>query len=278
MALNGMWPSGVARRGAARSAGSPTCSNCSTTTTRHRTAAFFACDGEGRIVDCGKGSFELTGLKTEQVIGRPISEVLGLAFDDGTDHVQTALEWEVRVQGKPSGFTPTVTSPPGRSPTSFRPTTTTRAACSWCSRRPTAGEREVAATGKSGLASEPDDRPSAQRVHPAPGRRADRRLGGGDRRPRRRISGWIYRAGVQLTYQGEPTPSTPVVTPAALARAVDVMRQRTNQLGVSETQIATSGTEPDQRRTARTSPTSSRPSSWWAPPPGWSSTTGRPTS
>jgi PAS domain-containing protein len=67
------------------------------------TAAFFACDGDGRIVDCGKGSFELTGLKTEQVIGRPISEVLGLSFDDGTDHVQTALEWEVRVQRKPVG-------------------------------------------------------------------------------------------------------------------------------------------------------------------------------
>jgi hypothetical protein len=64
-------------------------------------AAFFACDSEGRIVDCGKGSFELTGLRTEQVIGQPASEVLGLRFEDGTDHLQTALEWEVRVQGKP---------------------------------------------------------------------------------------------------------------------------------------------------------------------------------
>ena len=64
-------------------------------------AAFFACDADGRIIDCGRGSFELTGLKTEQVIGRPINDVLGLRFDDGTDHVQTALEWEVRVQGKP---------------------------------------------------------------------------------------------------------------------------------------------------------------------------------
>jgi PAS domain-containing protein len=64
-------------------------------------AAFFACDGDGRIVDCGKGSFELTGLRTEQVIGRPAGEVLGLRFEDGTDHLATALEWEVRVQGKP---------------------------------------------------------------------------------------------------------------------------------------------------------------------------------
>jgi PAS domain-containing protein len=64
-------------------------------------AAFFACDRGGRIVDCGKGSFELTGLTTEKAIGQPIAGVLGMHFEDGTDHIQTALEWEVRVQGKP---------------------------------------------------------------------------------------------------------------------------------------------------------------------------------
>jgi PAS domain-containing protein len=63
-------------------------------------AAFFACDRGGRIVDCGKGSFELTGLTTEKAIGQPIAGVLDLRFEDGADHVQTALEWEVRVQGK----------------------------------------------------------------------------------------------------------------------------------------------------------------------------------
>src|ERR1700749_2793655 len=64
-------------------------------------AAFFACDSDGRIVDCGRGSFELTGLKTEQGIGPPGGEVLGMNCDDGTDHVRTALEGEVRFQGKP---------------------------------------------------------------------------------------------------------------------------------------------------------------------------------
>ncbi len=64
-------------------------------------AAFFACDNSGRIVDCGRGSFELTGLKTEQAMGQPVNDILGLEFEDGTDHVGTALEWEVRVQGKP---------------------------------------------------------------------------------------------------------------------------------------------------------------------------------
>jgi hypothetical protein len=64
-------------------------------------AAFFAVDAHGKLLDCGKGSFELTGLKTEQVIGQPVAQALGLRFEDGTDHVATALEWEVRVQGKP---------------------------------------------------------------------------------------------------------------------------------------------------------------------------------
>src|SRR5579884_176331 len=69
--------------------------------------------------------------------------------------------------------------------------------------------------------------------------------------------GLDLKGGVQLVYQGEPTPQTPHVTPAALSRAVDVMRQRTNQLGVSETQIQTSGGNqitvglPDVQNTAR---------------------------
>ena len=68
-------------------------------------AAFFACDREGRIVNCGRGSFELTGLKTEASIGRPVAEALALSFEDGTDHVATALEWEVRVSGKQAELT-----------------------------------------------------------------------------------------------------------------------------------------------------------------------------
>ncbi len=34
------------------------------------------------------------------MIGRPVNDVLGLRFEDGTDHVGTALEWEVRVKAK----------------------------------------------------------------------------------------------------------------------------------------------------------------------------------
>jgi PAS domain S-box-containing protein len=64
-------------------------------------AAFFVCDREGRLIGLGRGSTELTGLTEERVIGRPVNEVLGLKFENGDDQVTTALEWGVRVQGKP---------------------------------------------------------------------------------------------------------------------------------------------------------------------------------
>ena len=63
-------------------------------------AAFFVCDQEGRIIGCGRGSRELTGLSDEKVIGRQVREVLGLAFEGGDDAVGTVLEWGVRQLGK----------------------------------------------------------------------------------------------------------------------------------------------------------------------------------
>jgi SecD/SecF fusion protein len=53
--------------------------------------------------------------------------------------------------------------------------------------------------------------------------------------------GLDLQGGVQLVYQGQPSPQTPVVTQDALSRAVDIMRQRVDQLGVSEPQIQTTG-------------------------------------
>jgi hypothetical protein len=77
-------------------------------------AAFFTCDKDGRLLDLGKNAFELTGLKDEDVIGRPVKDVLGLEFMDGTaappdadtdndgktDPIETTLEWGVRSLGK----------------------------------------------------------------------------------------------------------------------------------------------------------------------------------
>ncbi|MGI8512333.1 MAG: hypothetical protein ACR2NH_06855 [Solirubrobacteraceae bacterium] len=64
-------------------------------------AAFFVCDQAGKLIGTGRGSRELTGLAEERVIGRPVNEVLGLKFENGSDQVGTALEWGVRVLGKP---------------------------------------------------------------------------------------------------------------------------------------------------------------------------------
>ncbi|MGE5409265.1 MAG: hypothetical protein ACM3NV_11720, partial [Syntrophothermus sp.] len=65
-------------------------------------------------LDAGKGSYELTGLTDEDIIGRPVSEVLGLDWidrgeggeaadvnrDGVTDPIETSLEWGVRSLGK----------------------------------------------------------------------------------------------------------------------------------------------------------------------------------
>jgi hypothetical protein len=66
------------------------------------------------VIDAGRGSFELTGLKDEDVIGRPVRDVLGLEWRDQgdggetadtnrdgfTDPIETSLEWGVRSLGK----------------------------------------------------------------------------------------------------------------------------------------------------------------------------------
>ncbi len=80
-------------------------------------AAFFTCDQDARVIDVGRGGFELTGLKDEDVIGRPVHEVLGLTWtqegdvppaassaesgNGSSDPIATTLEWGVRSLGKP---------------------------------------------------------------------------------------------------------------------------------------------------------------------------------
>ena len=63
-------------------------------------AAFFILDQEARMIGTGRGARELTGLGNEDVIGRPVQEVLALEFENGSDHIGTALEWGVRVLDK----------------------------------------------------------------------------------------------------------------------------------------------------------------------------------
>jgi SecD/SecF fusion protein len=68
--------------------------------------------------------------------------------------------------------------------------------------------------------------------------------------------GLDLKGGIELVYQGEPTAQTPKVTQAALQRAVDIMDERVNQLGVSQPSISTAGNQidvqlPDVQDTAR---------------------------
>ncbi len=55
------------------------------------------------------------------------------------------------------------------------------------------------------------------------------------------VLGLDLKGGVELVYQGLPSPETPKVTPDALQRAVDIMRSRVDQLGVAEPEIQTTG-------------------------------------
>ena len=63
-------------------------------------AAFFLLDQQGRLIGTGRGARELTGLGDLDVIGRPVADVLNLQFENGDDHIGTALEWGVRVLDK----------------------------------------------------------------------------------------------------------------------------------------------------------------------------------
>src|SRR3954451_4599613 len=77
-------------------------------------AAFFVCDQQARVIDAGRGSFELTGLTDEDVIRRAGREVLGLEWraegsgeepregngGNSADPMATWLEWGVRSLGK----------------------------------------------------------------------------------------------------------------------------------------------------------------------------------
>ena len=69
-------------------------------------AAFFVCDESGHFLALGRGTRELTGLGEEDAIGRPITEALGFAFEDGQDHLQTTVEWGVRQLDKPARLQP----------------------------------------------------------------------------------------------------------------------------------------------------------------------------
>ncbi len=53
--------------------------------------------------------------------------------------------------------------------------------------------------------------------------------------------GLDLRGGVELVYEGRPTPKVPKVTPQAINDAIETIRKRTDALGVSEPEIQAAG-------------------------------------
>ncbi len=58
---------------------------------------FVVCDRDGRVIATGRGVFELTGLREQEVLGRPLGQAFGLSSDEPA---KLALEWGVRRLGE----------------------------------------------------------------------------------------------------------------------------------------------------------------------------------
>lgn len=57
----------------------------------------------------------------------------------------------------------------------------------------------------------------------------------------RTVLGLDLRGGVELVYEGRPTPQVPEVTPQAIEDAIETIRKRTDALGVAEPEIQRAG-------------------------------------
>src|SRR5918911_1912919 len=55
--------------------------------------------------------------------------------------------------------------------------------------------------------------------------------------------GLDLKGGVQLIYQAKPTPQQPTITADAMQRSLDLMRQRVDAFGVSESSLQQSGSD-----------------------------------
>jgi PAS domain S-box-containing protein len=65
------------------------------------TTGFVVCDAERRILALGRGVFELTGYREEDVLGKEVMEAFGLSgFEEGKNPAALAREWGVRRLGE----------------------------------------------------------------------------------------------------------------------------------------------------------------------------------
>jgi hypothetical protein len=67
---------------------------------------FVVCDQDGRVLALGRGVFELSGFREDDVMGREVMEAFGLnGFEDGKNPAALALEWGVRRLDQPLELT-----------------------------------------------------------------------------------------------------------------------------------------------------------------------------
>ena len=60
-----------------------------------------ACDADARVLSAGRGVFELTGFEEHALLGREITEALGIqGFEEGKNPARIATEWGVRQLGE----------------------------------------------------------------------------------------------------------------------------------------------------------------------------------
>jgi hypothetical protein len=68
----------------------------------HPDAGLVACDQETRILAAGRGVFELTGYREQDLIGLHVTDAFHLnGFPDGKNPVATCVEWGVRQMNEP---------------------------------------------------------------------------------------------------------------------------------------------------------------------------------
>jgi len=64
-------------------------------------AGLVACDREGRILAAGRGVFELTGWREQELMGKDVVQAFDLqGFEAGKSPIAFALEWGVRRLGE----------------------------------------------------------------------------------------------------------------------------------------------------------------------------------
>ena len=61
---------------------------------------FVVCDQEARVLAAGRDVFELSGYREQELMGRDVTEALGLSGFDGDSPAKVALDWGVRRMGQ----------------------------------------------------------------------------------------------------------------------------------------------------------------------------------